>query len=102
MGERAGMVGVEGSLHHQLQIRQQALRWQTIELRLHRRKHTQGRQRRSRFGLAEPLAEQAGGLMQKPLQLGIETSWSGKIAELSQAAEFGGPGEGGRQRKPLN
>lgn len=96
MGESAGMVGVEGSLHHQLQIRQQALGRQTFKLRLHRRQHTQGWQGGSGFGLTEPRTEQAGRLMQKALQLGIEPDGSG------EAAELGGPSESRCQGKPLN
>jgi hypothetical protein len=45
MGQRAGMVGIEGAIHHQLQIGQQPISAHPGCLKLHFGQHAQGRQR---------------------------------------------------------
>ena len=51
MGKGTGVVGIEGPIHHQLQIGEQHLRSQTVIFRLHRWQNAQAWQWRA-FGSA--------------------------------------------------
>ena len=72
MGKRSGMRGLIGPLHHQLQIRQQSLHPGPMQRGSDIRLSPHGGQRHPFRCMADPIAEQISGLMQKSPQHRVE------------------------------
>ena len=65
MGQGAWVAGIEGPVHHQLQISQKSLRSEALLAWCHLRLNAQVRQRWATAGIRPPMAEKGSGPVEK-------------------------------------